>query len=418
MRRFAYLYMALFLLDGGLSLIDELLAASGATVPLLPPGRLLVAYTVIALSAVMYACLGIDRRLPKRVFLPMILYISWCTVAMWPLSGVIGHASLPLVASIGQLVIVLLSMVLLRGRILLPEALFLAPSFSLRNTLGFTVVTLLLGPFVLIFATLAVVGNYLEEQTAGFLRISPVGIYMAERSYHLGAKEVRLVGMMHIGREEYYRELTDALSTEATIILTEGVTDRDRLLEHPFDYRRLAGVIGVSSQDRLRLDGNQVDLEALERVAKGGEGKPDIAWADIDLNRFDPQTVDFLNALGRTLFSGRPLAVSLAEYNAWINEAMTPERIAGVMADILDQRNEAVITGLFKALGPYDTIIVPWGAMHMPAIEAAVLARGFVPGDKTERMSLDFRALPYAELWHKWSRSFNVEPPVPTRHAG
>jgi hypothetical protein len=337
---------------------------------------------------------------------------------MWPLSGVIGRESLPLVASIGQLVIVLLTIVLLRGRILVPERLFLVPSFSLRNTLGFTAINLLLAPFLLVFGVLALADNYLEGQTAGFLRISPVGIYMAERSYHRDTKEIRLVGMMHIGREEYYHELAGVLSTEATIILTEGVTDRDRLLEHPFDYHRLAGVIGVSSQDRLRIDGNQVDLDALARVTKGSEGKPDIAWADIDLNRFDPQTVAFLNALGRTLFSGRPLADALAEYKAWINDNMTPERISGVMADILDKRNEAVITGLSKALGPYDTIIVPWGAMHMPAIEAAVLARGFVPGDITERMSLDFRAIPYAELWHKWTRSFNAEPPVPAGHPG
>jgi hypothetical protein len=41
--------------------------------------------------------------------------------------------------------------------------------------------------------------------------------------------------------------------------------------------------------------------------------------------------------------------------------------------------------------------------MHMPAIEEAVLEQGFVPGVARERLSLDFRAIPYAELWQKWT---------------
>ena len=82
---------------------------------------------------------------------------------------------------------------------------------------------------------------------------------------------------------------------------------------------------------------------------------------------------------------------------------MTNERIAGVMFDILDKRNEVVIDSMLRTLKRYDTIIIPWGAMHMPAIEAVVLEQGFAPGVAHERLSLDFRAIPYAELWQKWS---------------
>ena len=86
MRRFANFYIIMFLFDAGLSLVDEMLAVYGSSSPLFTNGRLLVAFAVIALSVVVYACLGIDRRLPKLVFLPMTLYITWCSVAMWPLS--------------------------------------------------------------------------------------------------------------------------------------------------------------------------------------------------------------------------------------------------------------------------------------------------------------------------------------------
>ena len=209
--------------------------------------------------------------------------------------------------------------------------------------------------------------------------------------------------MIHIGKEEYYADLADSISTDATVILTEGVTDRDRLLEHNFNYSKLAGVIGLSSQDKMQIDGNLVDLDDPDQAAQGGRDKPDIAWADIDLSRFDPQTIEFLNAIGRTLFSGKPLAQVFAEYTTWADENMTPERVTVVMTDILDKRNDAVIISLSKALQRYETIIIPWGAMHMPAIEAAVLEQGFEPGERKERMSLDFRTIPYKKVWQKWS---------------
>ena len=408
MRRFANIYIVLFLVDAALSLLDEILQAAASPLAFLTEIRFLVAYVVITLSMIFYACLGIDRRLPKRVFLPLTLFASWSALAMWPLSGFVAREAFGLTAAISQVVIGAIAIILLRGlddRNLLTEGQFEAPMFSLRNTLGFTAINLLLTPFVLIYTGLAVTSYYLEEQTAGFLRLSPVGFHMTERSYHLEKKEIRLAGMMHIGKEEYYEDLAKSIPTEGTIILAEGVTDQDRLLESQFNYSKLAGLIGLTSQDKMRLNGNAVKLDGL-RVA--GQvirepGKPDIANADIDLNRFEPKTIEFINALGRSLFSDKPLAEGLVDYNLWIERNMTEEGIAGVMADILDKRNDAVIAGMVQTLKRYDTIIIPWGAMHMPAIEAAVLEQGFAPGKAQERLSLDFRTIPYGDLWQKWS---------------
>ena len=408
MRRFANFFIILFLIDAGLSLIDELLVASASPWPLFSSVRYFVAYVIIALSMLLFACLGIDRRLPKRVFLPLTLYASWSAMAMWPLSAIIGNESLGLVSSVGQLLLGGGAIVLLRslgGQNLLTRELFQAPVFSLRNTLGFTAINLLLLPFALVYTGLATTSYYLDQQTAGFMRLSPIGIYMTDRSYHLDDKVIRLTGMIHIGKQGYYEELAGSMSTKRTIILAEGVTDQDRLLEHQFNYSKLAGIIGLSSQEKMRFDGNLVDLDDLDEKNPnaGKPDQPDIARADIDLNRFDPQTIEFLNILGRTLFGSKPLADGFAEYNLWVSENMTQERIAGVMFDILDKRNEVVIDSMLRTLKRYDTIIIPWGAMHMPAIEDAVLEQGFVPGVARERLSLDFRTIPYLGLWQKWS---------------
>ncbi|NOR49517.1 MAG: hypothetical protein GQ530_00605, partial [Desulfuromonadales bacterium] len=312
MRRFANFFIILFLIDAGLSLIDELLVASASPWPLFSSVRYFVAYVIIALSMLLFACLGIDRRLPKRVFLPLTLYASWSAMAMWPLSAIIGNESLGLVSSVGQLLLGGGAIVLLRslgGQNLLTRELFQAPVFSLRNTLGFTAINLLLLPFALVYTGLATTSYYLDQQTAGFMRLSPIGIYMTDRSYHLDDKVIRLTGMIHIGKQGYYEELAGSMSTKRTIILAEGVTDQDRLLEHQFNYSKLAGIIGLSSQEKMRFDGNLVDLDDLgEKNPNASEqNQPDIARADIDLNSFDPQTIEFLNMLGRALFSGKPL---------------------------------------------------------------------------------------------------------------
>jgi hypothetical protein len=409
MHRFANAYIVLFLIDTVFSLIDEVLIFYGSAVPVFTGLRVSVATLVVVLSMIFYACLGIDRRLPKRAFLIMTLYTFWCSIALWPLSGIVGYESIGLAASVGQVIAAGLVIILIHGmygRLLLPKEPFQKDLFSLSNTLAFTAINLLLTPFFLIYSCLAMAGYYLEQQTAGFLRISPVGIYMAERSYYHNDKEIRLAGMMHIGKEDYYEDLAGSMTDKGAIILAEGVTDRDRLLKHQFNYNNLAGIIGLRSQETMHINGNLVDLERLEEGIINRQNKPDIAHADIDLNRFDPQTVEFLNMLGRTLLSDRHLLEALDEYNAWVEEKMSPESIAGIMTDIIDKRNEAVIGSMVRTLKQYDTIIIPWGAMHMPAIQAAVLEQGFVPGEEKERLSLDFSTIPYGELWQKWSSQF------------
>ncbi|WP_052643346.1 hypothetical protein [Syntrophotalea carbinolica] len=406
MRRFANFYIVLFLIDAGLSLIDELLINFAAHLPVLSGIRNLIALLVIAFSLSIYVLMGIDRRLPKRILLPLTLYAFWCCLALWPLSSMISHESLGLTAAFGQVFIGGVALILLRGfygRNLLPAEFFRRPLFSWRNTLVFSAANLLLLPLVLVFSLMALAGNYLDQQTAGFMRISPIGIYASERSYRHDGKLVRLAAMMHVARKEYYQELVASLPAQGTIVLAEGVSDQDHLLTNRFHYGRLANLAGLSSQETMQLDGNPValdDLEPVDELARD-ETKPDIVRADMDLNRFDPQTVEFINVVGRTLLGDKPLAQGLAAYRDWVKAHGTAEVYAGLMNDILHKRNAVVINALQRSLQRYDTIIVPWGGMHMPAIEAAVLDRGFVPGDKKERLLFAFSSIPLTKILHE-----------------
>jgi hypothetical protein len=408
MRRFANVYIVLFLIDAGLSLIDELLTLCVAYLPVLSMVRNVVALLVIGLSLVFYVFMGIDRRLPKRIFLPLTLYVFWCSLMLWPLSGMIPRESLGLAAAIGQVAIGGGALVMLRrsyGSNLLRAEVFRRPLFAWRNTLVFAGVNLLLLPLVLIYALMATAGYYLDQQTAGFMRLSPVGIYASDCSYHDDGKVIRLVAMMHIARKGYYQELVASLPTEGTIILAEGVTDRNRLLKSRFQYGKLANLVGLSSQETMKLDGNLLELDDLEPVNERERDatKPDIVQADVDISRFAPKTIEFLNVLASNLLGDKPLAQGVAAYHDWAQAHGTPEVMSGVMDDILYKRNEVVIDALQRSLDRYDTIIVPWGGMHMPAIEAAVLDRGFAPGEKKERLVFAFSSIPFTAFWQQVS---------------
>lgn len=403
MRLLANLFLLLFLADGGISLIDEIFRFITGTATLTAV-RQPVAVAVLVLAILLFFVLGIDRRLPKRIFLPLISFALWGGVGFWPLFVTVDSAGFSLLTAAGQLLLGLMVILWIRhqshGRLLVSQALLSGPLFSWSNTLKFAAVSLILFPFMLIFFGLASASIYLENQTAGFMRLTPAGIYMAERVYRREDKTIRLAAMVHVGKQEYYRELADSIHLDRTIVLVEGVSDRDHLLQHRFDYSRVGEALGLVSQNELKFDGRLITLDELEQ--RTGEDSdpsvPHILQADVDINRFDPKTVEFLNMLGQTLLNDNASGSGLKEYNAWAARHMTPSLMRTLMTDILYRRNSELVRILFRAVGKYDTIVIPWGALHMPGIEAAVLNLGFRFESQSRRLSLDFRTLPYARL--------------------
>jgi hypothetical protein len=154
------------------------------------------------------------------------------------------------------------------------------------------------------------------------------------------------------------------------------------------------------SQDALMFDGRLVTLDEINEPDDEEEeaSVPHILRADVDINRFDPQTVEFLNLLGKTLLNRNAAGSGLGAYNNWATEHMSPDLMRTLMADILYRRNSELVRILLLTIGNYDTIVIPWGALHMPGIEAAVVGRGFRFEEQHRRLSLDFRTLPYSKL--------------------
>jgi hypothetical protein len=111
----------------------------------------------------------------------------------------------------------------------------------------------------------------------------------------------------------------------------------------------------------------------------------------VDLSSFRPQTIRILDELGRRLRESPSMPKGLMAFNTWAGKNITPEMYKTLMDDILHKRNRVVIGHLRKAVVRYDTVVIPWGAMHMPEIESEVLRQGFRQHEEYDRISIDLR---------------------------
>jgi hypothetical protein len=406
MRVFANLFLVLFLADGGVSLLDEL-------VSLLPPVLLLsgvrsaLALSVMVMAVPVYLCLGIDRRLPKRVFLPLTLFVFWCPLSVLFFPALAGNRAYGLLASAAQVALCMLPLSRFRTAgarsLTMPPAMFDAPLFSLKNTLVFGAANLFVIPLALPLLVLYAANSYMATYTSGFMRLSPGGLYMTERTYRRDSRTIRLAGMIHVGEKEYYDELVSSVGPGRTIVLAEGVSDDRHLLRNRMDYGKVAGFLGLTSQERMHFRGRLIEAEALDepqvRSRDAGKKEPaDILMADLDVSAFRPPTILFLNAIGKQLQESPSLVKGLLASNAWATKNITREMNEVIMDDILHRRNREVIRQLAKALDRYDIVVIPWGALHMKEIEQEVLKRGFKLQEERERVSIDFRKMLLGKL--------------------
>lgn len=349
-----------------------------------------------------YFGFAFNRHLPKRVLIPPLVFLCWKLIAFWPLPKAFAvepvHYMLIAQLVLGLLVLQLNLKQNRKGRLLVREQ-FSGPAFSGRRFVLFSLLAVPLLPLLLLLICFATVSGLIDEQTAGFMRLRPDGIYMVEKVYHRGAKEIRLSSMIHVGQQSYFDSLNQELRGKRAVLLLEGVSDRSGQLKGDFSYRKMADLLGLATQERMLIEGRRIDAASLDDLADKKAGETDLLPADIDLAEFDRRTIRLLNALAHYVLEADSLAAGFREFNQWTRENTNAKTNQVVINDLVTKRNRKVLSYLPKALQKYDTVVIPWGALHMPGIEQAVEGMGFRLQRQQERMSIDFLQLPYTRLW-------------------
>jgi hypothetical protein len=395
-------FWLLFLADGVFSCVDEATSLTLGSSPL-SGVRAAFALAVLVISIPMAALMGVTPKAPKRVLVPPILFAWWAGPAMAYPFGLWKPAHLALVLAFVQVLLALAVWYFAPNLSGPRRTLTLAPtrtqSFSWKYLLVAGPVTALL--FFVVAAGSVALGFSTQIQllTGGYVRLRPDGIYLVERQFQSGDREVRLAGMMHVARREFYSGvLPPPDPTEPSVVLVEGVTDRKRLLGgRTLDYGRLAKLLNVTAQSDSVFS-NRVTDELGKQGSSSGTAEPAAGakesgiyykHADVDVESFHPQTIAFILAVIAIFQSNnlREVIELLVDPSSPIANEDAQEQ---VMDDILFSRNQKLVAEIESSLQDYRRVVVPWGAMHLPEIESWLRDHNFVQSGEVHRKAIAF----------------------------
>jgi len=229
----------------------------------------------------------------------------------------------------------------------------------------------ILAPTVIVGLLINSGALWIRAQTNEFLSLGLGGVYAQERTYVRGDKTIHLIAMVHFGDASFYDAVMQSIPGEGTLVLAEGVSDRDGMLTDfpdPGEFAELAAHVGLTAQ---------------AEVATG-----DVERADVDVSDLSEETTQFLNAIG-TAIRADTLREGIEFYVRYV-ETLDPERIGEIMHEIVEVRNQHVLDQLARSLDSHERFVLPWGALHMPGLEDGVLALGFTPAAMQTRPVISF----------------------------
>ena len=356
------LCLGLFLACGAVSLVDDSLVLLFGLHLLTTTSLILFGFAVL-LTVVVYGLMGLTPMIPKRVFLPVTLfYVAGLLIVFPTLIYCYDRAvQIDWVLSFCQVILGLGLLWRLRGGlkfrwpIVEPEHLG-NRGFSWLNLIVF----LLVNVFVLLpamVAYLALCATLAANHfSGGFLAVHPGGLTVQVRKYvRNDGKTIQLIPMAHIGEADFYRKVSQSFPSNS-IILMEGVTDRKSLITNEASYKRAAKSLGLVEQEE-------------EFMPTQGE----MVMADMDVEQFSTNTIDFLNLVMFIHSKGMtPATVQKA-----LQYSPSPDFQKQVFGDLLRKRNRHLWEEIQARLPESENIIVPWGVAHMPEIAAEIQKSGF-----------------------------------------
>jgi hypothetical protein len=334
--------------------------------------------------------LGATPRLAPSVFVPLAASTLWIGFGALPLPFVADPLELDRGLTALKIGIACAAFVRIRDLRggdgwLFSQAWFQGPLFSGRHlaTYAFVSATVIVTAVVVLSATSMAMA--IQWITNGFVRFDAQGVSMAERTYvneadpvanaadPMRRRRIRLIAMMHVGENGAYRELFRDLddASRLSIVLMEGVSDDEGLLGQDLSYRALADFLGVEEQGSIE--------DYVESPPSEPGGPPRGATfvnADLDLDDFEPATVAWLRRVGELYTGDSGLEVLLSIYR---DLRKHPARAAAIAGDIIDRRNRNLLAWIRASRINYHEIVVPWGALHLPGIEMAIVEMGFEP---------------------------------------
>ncbi len=370
-----------------LLLIDGLVAAASGLAPAFLRLHYLISWPTAFVAIVLFAGLAFTRRLSARVLLPPILFSIWSTVCGAFPFRLEDPATATIGVGIAQVIVGFIAFAFTLDRPLTHRL----PGFRWQRFALIAALACILVPIALTVASINLFAVGITARTGGFAKLRPEGIFLEERRFERDGKEIRLVGMIHIAQDGFFDSVADSVDGSGpAIVLLEGVTDNDGLLENGFSYQGLADLLGAIPQETTRMTPSHREEDSTgELTDTTVQGDVHYHRADVDIASFRPETIAILNALGAFLADPTNPA-SLAELRGPDSPLRRPNAQDELLEDIVTGRNSHLLDEIDTALSAHDLVIIPWGALHLPEIEAHLLANGFREISRTDRPAFLF----------------------------
>jgi hypothetical protein len=370
------LCLSIFLADAVVSLLDDSLIVFFGIHALAALRGILVLFAVLV-AVVVYGLMAFTPAIPKRLFLPLVLFYPTVWLLAIPLA-IRFYERMPQITwvfSFCQFLLGLLTLARLQGglrfqRPLVPQELLSGRGFGWRNLLvfiGANLVVGLPGVAVYLFVCVSIAASHFSE---GFISLRPSGFSVQVRKYvRADGKTVQLVPMAHVGDSSFYRDLSRSFPTNA-LILMEGVTDDHNLLTNHISYKRMAASLGLAEQQK--------------------EFKPipsQVVRADVDIGDFTTNTIGFLNLVMMIHSKG----LTPENMQTLLQFSPPPDFDRQLFDDLLHRRNRRLLDEVQTRLPESDYLVVPWGAAHMPGISSGILKAGFHVAETRDVPVIRFR---------------------------
>lgn len=193
--------------------------------------------------------------------------------------------------------------------------------------------------------------------TGNFVRFDREGVHTQVRIYTFENKRAYLVGMVHIGPDEYFRAALRALPAGPAFALMEGVSDHQGLLQgKTAHYDVLAETLGFATQSGFHS-------ELMARYEN--------EIADVDVSAFKESSQRILlEALGAKSDSQSLSRNFEASYSS--------QEFRDFWHDLIERRNLRALEVFDAKLPNHEVFVLPWGAAHMPGLVAGLAQRGFI----------------------------------------
>ncbi|PLX16257.1 MAG: hypothetical protein C0601_10615 [Candidatus Muiribacterium halophilum] len=281
-QRYAYIFLVIFIVSGMFTFVFNLYSGffNDHTLKLLSNLEESLSLLTFFLGFFLYVLASFFSVLPKRIFFPASFFLLFTMVSTL-LFRILQTNLLTFIHSLGWYIFIRLIFALMQiflglyafkslRRMDLRKSRLFNPVRFLTLLLFNIIITVTISFTILFFLLYSSVNNlsngYLTVVMPSFSDVTSFKVFpkvkLVEKIYSKDGKDVHLVGVFDMGREELYGELISGYDSKNTVLLREIITDSSNILNVSDTLQNVFREVGIiKNKDKKKIPVNVVEAK-------------------------------------------------------------------------------------------------------------------------------------------------------------